>query len=56
MLIGGAEILLLLALVAVVFGGGKLPEVLGSVGKAYKEFKQAEANPDGPPSDEGGKG
>lgn len=54
MLIGGAEILVLLLIVAVVFGGGKLPQVMGSVGQAYKEFREAERNPDGDLDDEKG--
>ena len=57
MMIGLTEVLLILAVVAVFFGAGRLPEVMGSIGSAYKEFKDAERNPDGPPDErQGGDG
>lgn len=54
MMIGLTEVLLILAVVALFFGAGRLPEVMGSIGAAYKEFKDAERNPDGPPDAPGG--
>jgi TatA/E family protein of Tat protein translocase len=54
MMIGLTEVLLILAVVALFFGAGRLPEVMGSIGSAYKEFKDAERNPDGPPDAPGG--
>lgn len=40
-MIGLPELLILLVLVAAVFGAGKLPEVLGVIGKGAKDFKDA---------------
>ncbi len=42
-MIGTTELILILVLVFVVFGAGKLPEVAGTLGKGLKKFK-AEAN------------
>ncbi len=39
--IGGPEIIFILVIVLIVFGAGKLPEVLGQLGKGVKEFKSA---------------
>lgn len=49
MIIGFAEVAILLALVSVLFGAGKLPQVMGSIGQAYREFKEGERNPDDEP-------
>ena len=35
------ELLVVLAIVVVIFGVGKLPEVGGAVGKAIREFKSS---------------
>lgn len=47
MVAGIPEILIILVIVAVFFGAGKLPDVMGSIGKAAKEFRDAQADPDG---------
>ena len=37
--LGSTELIIILALVLIVFGAGKLPQVGGSLGKAISEFK-----------------
>jgi sec-independent protein translocase protein TatA len=37
--IGGPELLLVLAVVLIVFGAGKLPDVLGQLGKGVRSFR-----------------
>ena len=45
------ELILILILVLVIFGAGKLPQVFGSLGKGVKEFRNAsEGNDTQPPS------
>ncbi len=39
--IGGGELLFILVIVLIVFGAGKLPEVLGQLGRGVKEFRSA---------------
>ncbi|MDD2433562.1 MAG: twin-arginine translocase TatA/TatE family subunit [Clostridia bacterium] len=39
--IGTTELILILVLVLILFGPGKLPEVGRSLGKAWSEFKKA---------------
>ncbi|SVD63939.1 uncharacterized protein METZ01_LOCUS416793 [marine metagenome] len=43
--IGPLEIILILVIVLIVFGVGKLPEIGSGVGKAIKEFRSS-VNPD----------
>ena len=44
---GPSEIILILVLVLVVFGAGKLPEIGGALGKGLRSFKDAvEGEPD----------
>lgn len=38
---GPLELILILVIVAMLFGVGKLPEVFGSVGKGIREFRRA---------------
>jgi sec-independent protein translocase protein TatA len=38
--IGWVELTLILVIVAMLFGVGKLPEVFGAVGKGIKEFRK----------------
>jgi sec-independent protein translocase protein TatA len=45
--IGWVELTLILVIVAMLFGVGKLPEVFGSVGKGIREFRK-EAGTDKP--------
>jgi sec-independent protein translocase protein TatA len=38
--IGWVELALILVIVTMLFGGGKLPDVFGSVGKGIREFRK----------------
>ena len=38
--LGAPEIVLLLAIVLIVFGAGKLPDVLGQLGKGVRTFRE----------------
>ncbi len=40
-MIGGQEILLILLVVLVLFGGKKIPELMKGLGKGVKEYKNA---------------
>src|SRR5438132_12700401 len=42
--IGGPELLLILAVVLIVFGAGKLPDVLGQLGKGVRSFRDEAPN------------
>lgn len=44
--LGWVELLLVLVIVAMLFGVGKLPEVFGAVGKGIREFRK-ESGTDG---------
>ena len=55
---GIGELLVVLVIVLVVFGAGRLPEVMGSLGKGVQAFKQGlreppeiDVTPDTPPAD-----
>jgi sec-independent protein translocase protein TatA len=39
--IGAPELIIILVIVLVIFGAGRLPQVLGSLGKGVKEFREA---------------
>ena len=39
--IGGPEIIIILLLVLVLFGGKKIPELMKGLGKGVKEYKKA---------------
>lgn len=43
---GGSEWFLILAIVLVIFGGKKIPELMGGLGKGIKSFKKAVNEPD----------
>ena len=43
---GGSEWLVILLIVLVVFGGKKIPELMGGLGKGIKSFKKAINEPD----------
>ena len=47
--LGPLEILLVLAVVVMIFGVGKLPEIGGAVGKSIREFRNASHEEDNPP-------
>lgn len=39
---GGPELIILLVVVLIVFGAGKLPEVGGAIGRGIREFRSAQ--------------
>ena len=43
---GPPELLLVLVIVLIIFGAGKLPQVLGSLGKGVREFRDASEGKD----------
>lgn len=49
--IGPVELILVLVIVLVIFGAGRLPEVGGALGKAIREFRKAQTDEgeSGPP-------
>lgn len=40
--IGGPELIIILLIVMMLFGVGKLPEIGGAIGKGLREFRQAQ--------------
>jgi len=44
--IGPTELIILLVIILIVFGAGKLPEIGGALGKGLKNFKKATREPD----------
>ena len=44
--LGFPEMLLILAVVFIIFGVGRLPEVGGAVGRSIREFRKASKEPD----------
>jgi len=44
--LGFPEIIIILIIVLLIFGAGKLPEIMGSIGKGIKDFKKAVKEPD----------
>lgn len=47
--LGGPEVIIILVIVLIVFGAGKLPDVLGQMGKGVRTFRE-EASSDKPAS------
>jgi sec-independent protein translocase protein TatA len=53
--IGMPELLIILVIVLIIFGAGKLPEIGGALGRSIKNFRKATREPteiDVTPSDE----
>jgi len=48
--LGPTEILLIVALALLMFGGKKIPELMRGLGKGMKEFKDAQKDDPNPPS------
>ena len=44
--IGVAELVIVLVIVMIIFGVGRLPEIGGAVGKALREFRSAQSGDD----------
>jgi sec-independent protein translocase protein TatA len=51
-MIGSAEVIVILGLILLLFGGKKLPEFARSLGKGIREFKQAVQGETPPENDE----
>lgn len=47
--IGMPELIIILVIILIIFGAGKLPEIGAGVGKAIKNFKSASAEADKDP-------
>jgi sec-independent protein translocase protein TatA len=45
---GGMELFVILLIVLILFGGKKLPELMGGIGKGIKSFKKGINDPDPP--------
>jgi sec-independent protein translocase protein TatA len=50
--LGTPELILILIIVLLIFGAGRLPQVFGQLGKGVKEFREASENKDTPPPPE----
>jgi len=48
---GGPELIIILVVVLVLFGGSQLPKLAKNLGKAQKEFKEGMAEADKPGAD-----
>lgn len=44
--LGGAELVFVLVIVLIVFGAGKLPDVLGQLGRGVKTFREESSDDD----------
>lgn len=44
--LGPAELIILLVIILIIFGVGRLPEVGGALGKSIREFRRASAGMD----------
>jgi sec-independent protein translocase protein TatA len=47
--IGMPELIIILVIILIIFGAGKLPEIGAGVGKAIKNFKSASTEPEHDP-------
>jgi sec-independent protein translocase protein TatA len=48
--LGGPELIIILVIVLIVFGAGKLPNVMRDVGRGVREFKRAQEEEEAAPS------
>ena len=44
--LGPLELVLILVIVFIIFGAGKLPQIFGSVGKAIRRFREGSSGSD----------
>jgi sec-independent protein translocase protein TatA len=44
--LGVPELLVILVIIMIIFGAGKLPEIGGAIGKGIKSFKKSVKEPD----------
>ncbi len=45
--IGASELMIILVIILIIFGVGKLPEIGGGLGKAISNFRSAAKEPEG---------
>jgi sec-independent protein translocase protein TatA len=45
--LGFPELIVIMVIVVLIFGAGKLPEIGGAIGKSIKGFKKAVSEPEG---------
>ncbi len=50
--LGGPELIILLVIVLIIFGAGKLPEIGGALGKGIKEFRSSQKDSETAPKEE----
>ena len=50
--LGPGELVLILLIVVIIFGVGKLPEVGGALGKGIKEFRKSSTEEEAPKANE----
>jgi sec-independent protein translocase protein TatA len=48
MSLGPTELIIILVIILVIFGAGKLPQVFSSLGKGVREFREASEGPEKP--------
>lgn len=53
---GTSELIVILIIILVIFGGASLPKLFGSIGKSIREFKKAVREPDETSGDKEGSG
>ena len=49
--LGAPELLIILLVILLLFGGAKLPKLARSIGQAQREFKKGQDEPDGADED-----
>ncbi len=49
--LGPTELIIILVIILIIFGAGKLPEIGGGMGKAIRNFKKGVSDPDKKPTD-----
>ncbi len=47
--LGMPELIVILVIIVIIFGAGKLPEIGSGIGKGIKNFKEATKQPEDPP-------
>ena len=53
--LGATELIIILVIILIIFGAGKLPEISGAIGKSLKNFRKA-SGADGEGADGDGEG
>ncbi|MFQ6014701.1 MAG: twin-arginine translocase TatA/TatE family subunit [Anaerolineae bacterium] len=53
--LGVAELIIILLIIVIIFGVGRLPEIGGAIGRGIREFRSAVREGEEPPQQEGEK-